>query len=91
MPVHIDGEDYPIGVHGVAVAPRGVPHAFLVTSETARAVGSATPGGFESFFAELGTPVQPGAPAAAPPAIEAMAAAAARRGIDTLGPPPTLD
>jgi quercetin dioxygenase-like cupin family protein len=71
--------------------PREVPHAYLVVSETARVVGSATPGGFESFFAELGTPVRPGAPAAPPPAIEAMAAAAARRGIDILGPPPTLD
>jgi mannose-6-phosphate isomerase-like protein (cupin superfamily) len=71
--------------------PREVPHAYLVTSETSRGVGTATPGGFESFFAELGTPVEPGAPAAPPPAIDAMAAAAGRRGIEILGPPPTLD
>lgn len=71
--------------------PREVPHAYLVTSETSRGVGSATPGGFEAFFIELGAPVEPGAPAAPPPAIEAMAAAAARRGIEILGPPPTLD
>ena len=71
--------------------PREVPHAYLVTSETARAVGSATPGGFESFFAELGTPVEPGASAPGPPSVEAMAAAATRRSIDILGPPPTLD
>lgn len=61
--------------------PRELPHAYLVTSETSRGVGTATPGGFESFFAELGTPAEPGAPAAAPPAMDAMAAAAARRGI----------
>src|ERR1700716_437534 len=95
----IDGEvrfivgDQRLDAHAgdLVFLPREVPHAYLVTSEIARAVGSATPGGFESFFAELGTPVQPGAPAAPPPAIEARAAAAARRGIDTLGPPPTLD
>ena len=71
--------------------PREVPHAYLVTSETSRGVGTATPGGFESFFTELGTPVEPGAPAPPPPAIDAMTAAAGRRGIEILGPPPTLD
>src|SRR5688572_5871309 len=29
--VHIDGVDHVVGSHGVAVALRGVPHAFLVT------------------------------------------------------------
>ena len=67
--------------------PREVPHASLCTPEPPRGVATATPGGFESFFAELGTPVEPGAPAAPPPAIDAMAAAAGRRGIEILGPP----
>lgn len=71
--------------------PREIPHAYLITSETARLVGTATPGGFESFFTDLGTPVLPGATAAPPPATEAMAAAAQRYGIDILGPPPMLD
>ena len=31
--VHIDGVDHAVGPRGVAVAPRGVPHAFLVTSD----------------------------------------------------------
>ena len=30
--VHIDGDDHVVAARGVAVAPRGVPHAFLVTS-----------------------------------------------------------
>src|SRR5690348_16003423 len=34
--LHIDGADQPLGPGAVAMAPRGVPHAFLVTSETAR-------------------------------------------------------
>src|SRR5437899_3142147 len=42
--VHIDGTDHPLGPRGVAVAPRGVPHAFLVTSQTARVLTLQTPG-----------------------------------------------
>ena len=34
--MHMDGTDHRIGAGGVAVAPRGVPHAFLVVSATAR-------------------------------------------------------
>ena len=34
--VHIDGDEQRLGSGGVVVFARGVPHAFLVTSETAR-------------------------------------------------------
>src|SRR6202162_6632254 len=34
--LHIDGEEQRLGSGGVAMAPGGGPHAFLVTSETAR-------------------------------------------------------
>lgn len=71
--------------------PREIPHSYLITSDTARLVGTVTPGGFEAFFTDLGTPVTPGAPEAPPPAIDAMAATAASYGIEILGPPPTLD
>jgi len=37
--------------------PRGVPHAFTVQSETARALVVVTPGGFERMFAVGGVPV----------------------------------
>ena len=68
--------------------PRGVPHAYVVTSATARLVGMATPGGFESFFLRLGAPVVPGEPEAPAPSIEEMARVAAELGIEILGPPP---
>ena len=42
--VHIAGENHVLGADGIAVAPRGVPHAFLVTSETARVLTLQTPG-----------------------------------------------
>lgn len=37
--------------------PRGVPHAFKVESERARALVIVTPGGFERMFEEGGVPV----------------------------------
>ncbi|HZQ65046.1 MAG TPA: cupin domain-containing protein [Gaiellaceae bacterium] len=71
--------------------PHGIPHAYLITSPQARAVGTVTPGGFEGFFIELGTPWRPGSPAPPPPSIEAFARAGERYGFDILGPPPELD
>jgi quercetin dioxygenase-like cupin family protein len=71
--------------------PREVPHAYLITSPTARLIGMASPGGFESFFSELATPVVEGEPPAAPPEVADMVRAAAARGVDILGPPPALD
>ncbi len=70
---------------------REVPHAYLITSETARLIGMVSPGGFEAFFTELGSPVAPGQPPAAPPDPGLMTRTAARHGVEILGPPPTLD
>ena len=32
--MHMDGREHRLGTGGIAVAPRGVPHAFLVSSRT---------------------------------------------------------
>jgi quercetin dioxygenase-like cupin family protein len=48
--IHIDGEEQRLESGGVAMAPRGVPHAFLVTSETARILFLETPGSSEAFY-----------------------------------------
>lgn len=65
--------------------PRGVPHAFRVTSpDGARLLCMGTPGGHEAFFLAAGDPVD--APAA--PDLERMARAAASAGFAILGPPP---
>ena len=75
-----------------AFAPRGVPHVYVVTSETpARWIGTTTGGQFASFVAELSTPAAaPGLPEA--PGIDPahVAAVAARHGIELLGPPGML-
>lgn len=73
----------------LVLLPRDVPHAYLVTSPTARLLGSVTPGGFEAFFTRAGTPVAPGEPAAPPPTVERLATVGAELGIEILGPPPT--
>src|SRR3979411_866671 len=48
--VHVQGEEYAVREQGALVAPRGVPHAFMVTSETARMLVLETPGGSEAFY-----------------------------------------
>jgi quercetin dioxygenase-like cupin family protein len=79
------------GSGDAVLLPRDVPHAYLVTSPTARVVGSVTPGGFESFFTRIGAPVVAGQPEAPPPSMESLARASAELGVELLGPPPTLE
>ena len=86
----IGEETLEAGPGDLVFLPREVPHAYLITSDTARLVGTVTPGGFEAFFTDLGKPVMPGAPEAPPPAIDAMTTTAADYGVQILGPPPTL-
>lgn len=47
---HMDGADHRLGTGGVAVAPRGVPHAFKVVAEGTRVLCLQTPGGAQSFY-----------------------------------------
>lgn len=54
--VHIAGEESRVETGGVAFAPRGVPHAFLVVSETARILCLETPGSAEAFYREASIP-----------------------------------
>lgn len=70
--------------------PRGVPHAHVITSQTARVFTVVMPGGFEQLFVDLGVPALPGT---TPPPLDraALAQAAAKLGVQIVGPPPTLD
>ena len=58
--VHIEGEQQRVGPGGLFFAPRGVPHAFMVTSETAHVLSVQTPGTGESFYRDAGEPVECG-------------------------------
>jgi quercetin dioxygenase-like cupin family protein len=87
--VHIDGQERPLGPRGVALFPRGVPHAFLVTSETARMLCLETPGTSEAFYRGASEPLTPNLAATAPVDFDRVRASAARHGgIEILGPPP---
>jgi len=54
--MHIDGKDHRVGPRGFAFAPRGVPHAFLVTSPEARILCLETPGSAEAFYRSASEP-----------------------------------
>ncbi len=87
--VHIDGANHRVGARGVAVAPRGVPHAFLVTSPTARVLTLQTPGSAEAFYRGASEPATADADPAGPVDFGRVREAAERSGgMQMLGPPP---
>ena len=70
--------------------PRGIPHTFLVSSETARFLLVTEPGNFSGFLRALAEPaddvvIPP--PDTEPPDVAAMSQVAADYGIEILGPP----
>ena len=87
--VHIDGTDYAVGQHGVAVALRGVPHAFLVTSPRARVLTLQTPGTAEAFYRGASEPANADSDPSGPVDLARVREVAQRvGGMKVLGPPP---
>lgn len=90
--VHIDGQEHRVGERGVFVAPRGVPHAFLVTSATTRLLCLTVPGtGWaEVQYGELCEPASSDDVPGSRPADFAKVREVAERSdtIEILGPPP---
>src|ERR1700712_2200051 len=58
--VHVDGAEHRIEEGGLAVAARGVPHAFLVVSPRARVLCLHTPGTCQAFYLEASEPLADG-------------------------------
>jgi quercetin dioxygenase-like cupin family protein len=86
--LHIDGEKRPLLAGGIAIIPRGIPHAFLVTSAQARMLCLQTPGSGEDFYRLASESAAAGDPPA-PIDFDRVRAAAAQTGaIELLGPPP---
>ena len=87
--VHIDGTDHAVGQGGVAIAPRGVPHAFLVTTPTARVLTLQTPGTAEPFYRGASEPADAGTDPSGPVDFARVRESAERSGgMQVLGPPP---
>ena len=88
--LHIDGVEHTAGAGAVVWIPRGVPHAFLVTSELARSLWTVTPGGaMEAFYRQAGDVVT--SRTLPPPEIDIARLRSAGEGtgaMKTLGAPP---
>jgi mannose-6-phosphate isomerase-like protein (cupin superfamily) len=84
------GDDrWEAGAGSFVMLPRGVPHAYVVTSERpCRGLQLTSPAQFEQFVAERGRPAQAlTLPEPTPPDIAALAATAERYGHEFVGPP----
>jgi quercetin dioxygenase-like cupin family protein len=89
--MHMAGREHRVGTGGLAVAPRGVPHAFLVLSATARLLCLHTPGSCQAFYWDASVPIDADADRPVSGSVDfAQVQASAERngGIDILGPPP---
>ena len=88
--MHLDGLEHRIGAGGIAVAPRGMPHAFLVTSPFARMLCLHTPGCCEAFYWQASEPLTGDDSDPTEPVDFDRVRESARRngGIEILGPPP---
>jgi quercetin dioxygenase-like cupin family protein len=81
-----------LGAGQAALAPRAVPHAYRVESEEARWLLITTPAGLDSFVREVAEPAPADElpPAGRPQDPAVLAQAAAKVGIEILGPPGAL-
>jgi quercetin dioxygenase-like cupin family protein len=86
---HVDGAEHRAQAGTTVAIPRGVPHAFMAVSETARFLVLNTPGGHDRFFRAGGQPAASRDLATAPPPDHERTMAAAKAcGVQLLGPPP---
>ncbi len=87
--MHMDGREHRIAAGGLAVAPRGVPHAFLVVSDEVRLLCLHTPGCCQAFYLAASEPISAdGAVSGVVDFGRVQASAKQQGGIEILGPPP---
>ena len=87
--LHIDGKEQRVERGGFVLAPRGVAHAFLVTSETARILFLETPGSSEAFYRGASEPATADLELSAPVDFARVRSSAELNGgIEIIGPPP---
>jgi quercetin dioxygenase-like cupin family protein len=87
--VHMAGQEHRVAAGGLAFAPRGAPHAFLVLSAVARLLCLHTPGCCQAFYWDASEPISADAAASGPVDFARVQASATQNGgIEILGPPP---
>ena len=91
--MHLDGVEHTVGAGAIASAPRGVPHAFMVSgADGARLLCLHTPGCCQAFYWDASEPVASdanrGVDAGPLDMSRVQASAAKNGGIEILGPPP---
>ena len=86
--MHLDGREHRVTAGGTVMAPRGLPHAFMVLSPVARMLCLHTPGSAEAFYWGASEP-DSGGGAPKPVDLDRIRASAGQHGgIELLGPPP---
>ncbi|MDQ1671203.1 MAG: hypothetical protein QOE40_3264 [Actinomycetota bacterium] len=85
--VHLAGAEHQIRAGGLVIAPRDVPHAFLVESKTATVLTLHTPGTCEAFYFGASEPLTEDTQRVVD-FDRVRASAMANGGITILGPPP---
>jgi quercetin dioxygenase-like cupin family protein len=84
----LDGERRTLAAGGLVVVPRGVPHAFMVTSERTRFLTFQTPGTDQAFYRLASEPAAEGS-RPIPVDFDRVREAALQTGaIEILAPPP---
>jgi quercetin dioxygenase-like cupin family protein len=86
--IHVDGVDHRVTQGGFVMAPRGVPHAFMTTTEV-RLLCWHTPGADEGFYLDASKPLDELTEEERVVDFDIVGAAAAKNpDIELIGPPP---
>ena len=87
--MHIDGVEHRVTTGGMAMIPRGIPHAFKVVSANARVLTLLVPGTAEAFYRAASEPATAGTPVDSNVDFARVRAAAEQTGgMKLMGPPP---
>jgi len=87
--VNVDGKETRVGAGGMSFVPKGVPHAFLVVSESARLLSLHSPAATsQAFYRGASEPTTDDTSDTVDMARLQASAKANPRGIEILGPPP---
>ncbi|MBK5333109.1 MAG: cupin domain-containing protein [Ilumatobacteraceae bacterium] len=86
--VNIDGKESRVGAGGMTFTPKGLPHAFIVVSESARLLTIQTPGIGQGFYRDASEPATDDRSDTVDIARLQASAKENPRGVQLLGPPP---